>query len=132
MDNELIMQLLHELLYVVITVVIPIVTTYVVKILKVKLLQLKYDSVADTHSDWIIRAMDIVEDIVLEVQQTYVQTLKNKGEFTPEAAKEAKEKAITLANELIADEVKEAISMAYTSFDSWLDVQIEKNVFVIK
>ena len=128
MDKELIVEGLHALIYAVITVILPIITTYVVKIMRAKLTEIRYNSMESAHQDWIYRAADIVADIVLKVQQTYVDSLKNRGEFTPESAKEAKDKAVKLANELIAAEIKEAIDAVYGSFDEWLDVQIEKNV----
>ena len=111
MDEKLIVEMLRAIVYVVITVILPIVTTYGVKIMRAKLLDIKFDSVDSAHRIWIERALDIVEDIVLQVQQTYVSSLKNRGEFTPEAAKEAKEKAIEMANSLIAKEIKGAINV---------------------
>ena len=98
--------------------------------MRAKLTEIRFDGMDNAHKVWIDRAMDIIEDIVLQVQQTYVSSLKNRGEFTPEAAKEAKEKAIEMANKLIAKELKNAIDDIYGSFDEWLDVQIEKNVLL--
>ena len=128
MDEKLIVDMLQAVVYAVITVILPIITTYIVKIMRVKIRDIKFESMDYAHRIWIERAADIVADIVLQVQQTYVSSLKNKGEFTPEAAKEAKEKAVALANELIADELKKTIADIYSSFDEWLDIQIEKNV----
>ena len=128
MDEKLITEALHALIYAVITVILPIITTYAIKIMRAKLTEIRYNSMESAHQDWIYRAVDIVADIVLQVQQTFVDSLKNRGEFTPENAKEAKDKAVKLANELIAEEIKDAINTVYGSFDEWLDVQIEKNV----
>lgn len=130
MNEQMIVEMLHALIYAVITVILPIITTYAVKIMRAKLTEIRFDGMDNAHKVWIDRAMDIIEDIVLQVQQTYVSSLKNRGEFTPEAAKEAKEKAIEMANKLIAKELKNAIDDIYGSFDEWLDVQIEKNVLL--
>lgn len=132
MDEKMITEFLQVLIYAIITVILPIVTTYGVKIMRAKLSEIRFDGMNFAHEVWIQRACDIVADIVLQVQQTYVSTLKNRGEFTSESAKEAKEKAIKLANELIADELKNAIDDIYGSFDEWLDIQIEKNVLLNK
>ena len=132
MDKELIVEMLHAIVYAVITVILPIVTTYVVKILKAKLTEIKFEGLDNVHRAWIERAADIVADIVLQVQQTFVDSLKNRGEFTKEAAEEAKNKAVAMANEMIADELKKAIESIYSSFDEWLDIQIEKNVYINK
>ena len=130
MNEQMIVEMLHALIYAVITVILPIITTYAVKIMRAKLTEIRFDGMDNAHKVWIDRAMDNIEDIVLQVQQTYVSSLKNRGEFTPEAAKEAKEKAIEMANKLIAKELKNAIDDIYGSFDEWLDVQIEKNVLL--
>lgn len=128
MNEELVIELINSLMYVALTVILPILTVYAVKIIRAKLTQIRYESMEQMHMDWVVKAMSIVEDIVVNVQQTFVDSLKAKGEFTPEAAKEAKDKAVALANELIADEIKNIIETIYSSYDKWLDVQIEKNV----
>lgn len=128
MTEEMIVEMLRAIIYVVITVILPIITTYGVKIMKAKLTEIRFEGMNAAHEVWIERAAEIVEDIVLQVQQTFVQSLKDRGEFTSEYAKEAKDKAVKLANELIAKELKNAIDDIYGSFDEWLDVQIEKNV----
>lgn len=129
MDEKMIYDLLHEIIYVCITVILPIVTVYAVKMMQAKLTELRYCNMSDAHREWIERATDIVADIVLQVQQTFVDSLKHRGEFNAETAKEAKDKAVKMANELIAAELKEAIENIYGSFEEWLDVQIEKNVY---
>lgn len=132
MNEQMIVEMLHALIYAVITVILPIITTYVVKILRAKLTEIRFENMDEAHRAWIERAADIVFDIVTQVQQTYVSSLKARGEFNAETAKEAKAKAVALANELIAKELKDAISDIYSSFDAWLDVQIEKDVYEIK
>lgn len=130
MNEKLIVEGLHALTYAVITVILPIVTTYAVKIIKAKLTEIRFKGMNAAHEVWIERAAEIIEQIVLQVQQTYVLSLKARGEFTPEAAKEAKNRAIEMANKLIAEELKNAIDDIYGSFDEWLDVQIEKSVLI--
>ena len=121
MDKQLIFELINSLIYVVLVVVLPILTTYAVRIMKAKASQIRFESMELMHLDWVTQATDIIADIVLNVQQTFVDSLKNKGEFTLDAAKEAKDKAVELANELIDEEVKSLIENMYTSFDAWLD-----------
>ena len=130
MTEEMIVEMLRAIIYVVITVILPIITTYGVKIMKAKLTEIRFEGMNAAHEVWIERAAEIIEQIVLQVQQTYVLSLKARGEFTPEAAKEAKNRAIEMANKLIAKELKNAIDDIYGSFDEWLDVQIEKSVLI--
>ena len=62
---------------------------------------------------------------VLYVMQTYVDTLKAKGEFDAMAQEEALNMARKRATELINDTAKEAIEDRYGDFKEWLDTQIE-------
>lgn len=129
MNSELITEMLHALIYAVLTVVLPIITTYLVKIMRVKLTEIRFEGMNAAHQVWIDRAAEIVGDIVLQVQQTFVDSLKNRGEFDKDAAIEAKNRAVAMANEMIAEELKKAIADIYSSFDEWLDIQIEKSVY---
>ena len=73
-------------------------------------------------------AIETVYKVVLYVMQTYVDTLKSKGEFDALSQKEAFDMAKKRATELINDEAKEIIVDQYGSFEKWLETQIEQNV----
>lgn len=77
-------------------------------------------------------AIETVYKVVLYVMQTYVDTLKSKGEFDALSQKEAFDMAKKRATELINDEAKEIIVDQYGSFDKWLEIQIEQNVRSLK
>ena len=64
----------------------------------------------------------------LDVSQTYVDALKNTGEFTKEAQVIAKEKAIDIATKLITEDGKKAVEEIYGDFSIWLSTTIESNV----
>lgn len=130
--NEQTLQLIQSITYIVITVILPIVTTYVVKQLRATIQKTKFESLSNATNQWIKDASDIVLDIVLMIQQTYVDSLKKRGEFTQESAKEAKEKAMTMAMEMISEQSKDAITGTYTSVEQWLDTQIESAVYSLK
>ena len=71
-------------------------------------------------------------DAVLYVNQTFVDTLKSKNEFTQESWEEAKKKAYNTALVAISEESKKAISEVYGSFDKWLQLKIESSVNMAK
>lgn len=77
-------------------------------------------------NSYIDAAQDIIQSVVLQVSQTYVDTLKAAGQFTNEAQAAAKSKAIDLAKTLISDAAREAIIVLYGDFDAYLDTMIEK------
>jgi len=127
--NEATLQIFQSFMYSMITAVLPIVTFYIVKVLRTKLAQAEDAYLNAEQTALVEQAADIVSNIVLKVQQTFVDSLKRQGQFTKEAAIEAKTQAVRLANSLIAEELKEAVAAVYSSFDEWLDIQIEKNVY---
>lgn len=130
--NEQLLQAIQSITYIVLTVIMPIITVYVVKELKVVIQKSKFESLSDATNQWIQDAANIVLDIVVAIQQTYVDSLKRRGEFTAENAKEAKEKALQLAMDMISEQSKDAIKGTYSSLEQWLDTQIESAVYSLK
>lgn len=79
-------------------------------------------------ADMVRKAVDVVEQSVLFVMQTYVDALKATGNFDHDAQKEAFEKARKRVYELLDDKTKNAISSSYGSFALWLQTRIEQTV----
>ena len=77
-------------------------------------------------------ALSDVMDAVLYVNQTFVDTLKAKGEFTQSAWEEAKKKAYNAALLTVSEESKKAVACVYGSFDNWLQLKIEASVQAAK
>ena len=74
------------------------------------------------------QAITIVEQAVLYVMQTYVDSLKASGNFGIEAQKSALVTARAKAKALIGTEMVQAIEESYGAFDTWLDTRIEQTV----
>lgn len=79
-------------------------------------------------NQYINSAQEVISNAVLTVTQTYVESLKKSGNFTKEAQIEAKNRATTIAKELITEECKNAIIIVYADFDKFLDSTIESLV----
>lgn len=73
-------------------------------------------------------AINAVEQAVLYVMQTYVDSLKKSGRFDREAQYDALAKAKEKAHALISDDMVKAIEEGYGAFDTWLDTRIEQTV----
>ena len=86
------------------------------------------DELADIISD----AYSVVSNVVLYVMQTYVDTLKAKGEFDAMAQEEALNMARKRATDMINSAAKETIKEKYGDFSKWLDTQIENAVRIYK
>ena len=126
---------LNEVLYIVITTILPIITAYAVNFIKVKIKEstVVAEATNSEHMSNIVKdALSDVMDAVLYVNQVYVDTLKQKGEFTKEAQDEAFNRAYVEAMNMISDGTKAVITELYGSFDNWLKLKIETSVHMAK
>lgn len=78
------------------------------------------------------KAQDTITNIVTEINQIFVNDLKQSGEFTKDSAKQAKDTAIEEAKILINKETIDVIEEIHGSFDIWLNTTIEKTVNELK
>ena len=128
-------EVLNYCLYIVLTVILPVVSTYAVNLIKTKIKEstvIEEATKNENISNLVKDALSDVMDAVLYVNQTFVDTLKAKGEFTEEAWSEAKAKAYNAAILTISEESKKAITEMYGSFDKWLQLKIESSVNMAK
>lgn len=116
--------LLQDLLYAVITVMLPILTKHAVDWFKT----LKANSNNALLNTYITQAQDIIANVVVSVNQTYVETLKKSGNFTAEAQTEAFNMAKNTASKLITDNIKTAIESMYGNLDTYIETAIESAV----
>lgn len=77
---------------------------------------------------------DLIKDVVLTVQQTFVESLKAEGKFDEKAQKEALRKAFDLVLANLTKEAKEVLDEVYGDFEQWILIQIESaiQIFVKK
>lgn len=76
----------------------------------------------------ILEAIGTVEQAVIYVMQTYVDSLKRSGSFTPEAQSKAFEMAKSEARNMIDEQTQKIIAEEYGNFDLWLNTKIEQTV----
>lgn len=70
-------------------------------------------------------AQQIIGVAVSSVSQTYVDSLKASNSFDDAAQKTAKDKAVTIAKNLITEDSKSAIKTVFGDFELFLDNTIE-------
>ena len=115
--------------------ILPVVEKFAVDFMKTEIQEsniLEEATKNENISNLIKDALSDVMDAVLYVNQTFVDTMKAKNEFTPEAWEEAKQKAYQAALLTISEESKKVISEMYGSFDQWLQLKIEASVNMAK
>lgn len=77
-------------------------------------------------------AYTIFNKCVLNVNQTFVDTLKADGLFDEEAQAEAREMAKEMFMEMISAEMKLALDALYGSVDKWIETVREADVWAAK
>lgn len=121
-------EFIEQLLYLIATGILPILTYYIVTLLKVKIKDAS-ESLGDERLEkYIESATDIIGSVVIEVNQTFVDSLKKSGKFTQEAAIEAKNLAVEKCKKLISEQSKNAITYVYNDFEEYLNTKIEELV----
>lgn len=121
-------EFLSDLLIAVITAAVPILTTYAVKLIK----QVAANAAADTDDtkkkSYLNEIAQAVSEAVSMTSQTYVDSLKNSGQFTPEAQREAAEKALAACIASISPAAQEFVKSVYGDITEYLTTKIEAEV----
>ena len=128
MNGSLVLKTILDLLSIVLIGVIPVLTTKLIKFINIKIALAK-DSAQSENEKRILEAIQkTVETVVNYVSQTFVDTLKNKGEFTPEEQAAALKMALEKTEEMLSEEAKEFIMANYGDITEWLTTIIEATV----
>ena len=126
------MAILKDILYIIITTAVPVLVTYICKFLYEKWTEGKIKIENEKISNTLDCVVQMVLDVVETTNQTFVDELKKKGEFTQEAATEAfnisKEKAV----KMLSNDAADIITKMYGDIDIYLDTLIEATVKQLK
>lgn len=124
-------EFIQELLYILITGVGVLLVKCLIKFINKKIDELQIEKeIKDNEllNQYIDTVQQVVYDVVLMVTQTYVENLKQHGNFDKEAQKHAKEMALETAKALISEEAKNAIITVYGDLDLYLSNLLESIV----
>lgn len=106
--------------------------TLLITLIQSKAAQIKAKNKYETIDKLIVTAEKVVTDSVIAIQQSFVESLKKEGKFSPEdqarAFDEAKEKVL----KNLTVEGRNAITQLYQDLDAWIENKIEKNVNQLK
>ena len=78
------------------------------------------------------QAVSSVQSVVQATYQTFVETLKAKGEFGAEAQKQALNQALTAAKAQLSTEFTTYLAENGTDTEEWLTTQIESAIYQLK
>lgn len=74
----------------------------------------------------------IVTDAVMNVYQSFVETLKTNGKFDEKAQAEAKQKALDIITGQLTTELKDYITTNFGDMQEWLGNKIEAIIYSLK
>ena len=125
MNTELLLNIIQSVLT---TVLIPLLgwgVSTLVNFLNSKINNAKIEK-------YITFAGQVVESVVKETSQTYVNSLKESGKFDKEAQELAFKKSYDTALKLLTKDTLEAIKLVYGDVSTWLTSKIEATVLETK
>ncbi len=111
---------------------LAILSAYLVQIIRVKMNEIICRQGDDLIKKYLIMLTDTISNCVIAVNQTYVDTLKQKGEFTPEAQKTAFELVYKQVLANLTEEAKMYLREIYVDLDEYIKTMIEAQVRINK
>ena len=98
-----------------------------------KLIELINNKIADANAKTMLTsAVTTVTDVVKQVYQTYVESLKGQNAFTEEAQKTALANALDTIKTILSEKVKTYLSENFGDMEAWLTTQIEAAIYSLK
>lgn len=121
-------EFLLELLRAVATAAIPVCAAFLVQFLRRKSAQIGAQTDSLTTKQMLDEVTAAISTAVTYVSQTYVDSLKKNGKFTPENQKIALDLAVERAKKLLTAEARDFLSVAYGSVNDYLVSRAEAEV----
>ena len=131
-ENLTFSTVLMYILYIVVILVLPVLVKWGISVMQVWLKAKTSEMENRYAAEKLNRAIEIVAQAVTETTQTFVSSLKAKGEFTKENAEEAFDRARDTATQMMSTEIVAYIEDTYNDFDLWLKSKIEQLVLYNK
>ena len=126
------MELLTQIMEVVVIPLLGILTAYIVKLVNSKLDEIAANRKNELEKKYLDMLSETVADCVIATTQTYVDTLKKKGEFTAEAQKEAFDKTYAAVMNILSEDAKECLTEVVGDLNLYITQKIEAEVKVNK
>ena len=124
---------MNEILLNVLSIIVTAVIIPVISFLGFKLSSFLSERIKDEKAAaFLKRACEIVLNAVRSVFQTYVESLKNSGNFNQDAQSIAFSKAKTIILNQMTQELKAFIITNYGDLDEWIKNQIEASINLLK
>ena len=122
------LPLLYQILEVCIIPLLGILTTYLVKYIKAKSLELQAKVDNDTADKYIAMLDNTICACVVATTQTYVEALKKENAFTKEAQLEAFNLTFNAVMAVLSNDAKDYLTNIYGDLTAYITNKIEAEV----
>lgn len=122
------MELLAQIMEVVIIPLLGVITAYVIKVVNAKLDDIALTRESELEKKYLDMLSETITDCVMATTQTYVESLKKRGEFTAEAQKEAFEQTYNAVINILSEDAKEYLTVAVGDLNLYITQKIEAEV----
>jgi len=121
-------ELFLTLIQAILTVAVPIIAAYIARFLEARTVETR----SETVNNYAVAVLEAVSTAVLHTAQTYVDGLKESGNFSKENQQHALNMAVIEAKGLLTKEAQKFIVQAYGDLNDFLATKIEAEIRATK
>lgn len=121
-------ELISQIFDLVIIPLLGIVTAYVVKLVNKKITEIDASVNSEMASKYLSMLDKTISECVISTTQTYVDSLKAKGEFNKEAQEEAFDKTFDAILSILGEDTIEYLNEIVGDLSTYINVKIEAEV----
>ena len=117
------------------TIIIPLLgaaTVYLIRFVNTKRKEIKQNTENALAKKYIDLLSETIINCVSATNQTYVQALKDKNAFTPEAQKEAFKRTYNAVLNILTDDALDYLNTIYDDLETYITETIEASVYYHK
>lgn len=111
---------------------LAVLTTYMVKYIKIKNIEIQESINNDLIDKYIALLSTTIENCVITTNQTYVNALKNANAFNKEAQKNAFEMTKNSVMAILTNDAKKYLELVVGDLNEYISQQIEASVYTFK
>ena len=121
-------KIIQEIFIVCIIPLLGILTKYFISFIETQRDAIIKESNSEIQNKYITLLAETIKTCVIATNQTYVDALKNKDAFTPEAQKEAFNKTLNAVLLILGEEGQKYLSEVYGDLNTYIINQIQAEV----
>jgi hypothetical protein len=122
------LKILQEIFTVCIIPLIGILTKYLISYIEIKKESIKESNNSELAKKYVDLLAQTIETCVIATNQTYVESLKKKNAFTPEAQREAFKMTKDAVLSILSSEAEKYLTQIYGDLNTYIENQIQASV----